>query len=113
MECEISPVIETLYKVLFLKKFYNAKKVLNFIQSLTTEKKVIKSLTVFHMSVICILTKGISSISFALDLVSCGCHCSVLSWKSANEFAYIWSVSIWDIKRQFCRSFKEEDQEIS
>ena len=61
------------------------------------------------MSVICVFTKGISSISFALDLVSCGCHCS---WKSANEFANIWSVSIWAIKRQFCRSFKE-DQEIS
>ena len=44
-------VIETLYEVsiVFRKEsFINAKKVLNFIQSLTNEKKVIKSLTAFH-----------------------------------------------------------------
>ena len=44
-------VIETLYEVsiVFRKEsFINAKKVLNFIQSLTNEKKVIKSLTALH-----------------------------------------------------------------
>lgn len=30
------------------ESFINTKKVLNFIQSLTTEKKIIKSLTAFH-----------------------------------------------------------------
>ena len=36
-------------KIAFRKEsFINAKKVLNFIQSLTNEKKVIKSLTAFH-----------------------------------------------------------------
>ena len=35
--------------IVFKKEsFINAKKVLNFIQSLTNEKKVIKSLTAFH-----------------------------------------------------------------
>ena len=41
-----SPIIETLYKVsiVFRKEsFINAKKVLNFIQSFTNEKKVINS----------------------------------------------------------------------
>ena len=44
-------VIETLYEVsiVFRKEsFINAKKVLNFIQSLTNRKKVIESLTAFH-----------------------------------------------------------------
>ena len=42
--------IERLYEVFFFKKesFINVKKVLNFIQSLTTEKKIIKSLMAFH-----------------------------------------------------------------
>ena len=46
-----SLIIETLYEVsiVFRKEsFMNAKKILNFIQSLTNEKKVIKALTVFH-----------------------------------------------------------------
>ena len=44
-------IIETLCEVsiVFRKEsFVNAKEVLNFIQSLTNEKKVIKSLTAFH-----------------------------------------------------------------
>ena len=48
--CE-SLIIETVCEVsiVFRKEsFINAKKVLNFIQSLTNEKKVIKSLTAFH-----------------------------------------------------------------
>ena len=46
-----SLVIETLYDVsiAFRKEsFINARKVLNFIQSLKNEKKVIKSLMTFH-----------------------------------------------------------------
>ena len=46
-----SLVIETLYEVsiAFRKEsFINAKKILNFIQSLTNEKKLMKSLTAFH-----------------------------------------------------------------
>ena len=46
-----SLIIETLYEVsiVFRKEsFINAKKVLNFIQSLTNKKKVLKSLTAFH-----------------------------------------------------------------
>ena len=46
-----SLIIEALYEVsiVFRKEsIINAKKVLNFIQSLTNEKKVIKSLTAFH-----------------------------------------------------------------
>ena len=46
-----SLMIETLYEVsiVFRKEsFINTKKVLNFIQSLANEKKVIKSLTAFH-----------------------------------------------------------------
>ena len=46
-----SLIIETLYEVsiVFRKgSFKNTKKVLNFIQSLTNEKKVIKPLTAFH-----------------------------------------------------------------
>ena len=46
-----SLVIETLYEVsiAFRKEsFTNAKKILNFIQSLTNEKKLMKSLTAFH-----------------------------------------------------------------
>ena len=46
-----SLIIEKLYEVsiVFRKEnFINAKKVLNFIRSLTNEKKVIKSLTAFH-----------------------------------------------------------------
>ena len=46
-----SLITETLYEVsiVFRKEsFINAKKVLNFIQSLTNERKVIKSLTAFH-----------------------------------------------------------------
>ena len=46
-----SLVIETyvIQSIVFKKEsFINAKKVLNFIQSLTNEKKVIKSLTAFH-----------------------------------------------------------------
>ena len=46
-----SLIIETLYEVsiVFRKEsFINAKKVLNFIQSLTNEKKVIKFLAPFH-----------------------------------------------------------------
>ena len=46
-----SLIIETLYEVsiVFRKEsFINAKKVLNFIKSLTNEKEVIKSLTTFH-----------------------------------------------------------------
>ena len=41
----------TLYKVIIVfrkESFINVKKVLNFIQSLINEKKVIKSLTTFH-----------------------------------------------------------------
>ena len=47
-----SLIIETLYEVsiVFRKEsFINAKKVLNFIQSLTNEKKVINPLTAFHI----------------------------------------------------------------
>ena len=50
-------VIETLYEVsiVFRKEgFINEKKVLNFIQSLTNEKKVIKSLTAFHTDILTI-----------------------------------------------------------
>ena len=45
-----SLIIESYEVSLVLRKesFINAKKVLNFIQSLTNEKKVIKSLTAFH-----------------------------------------------------------------
>ena len=46
-----SLIIETLYEVsLVIRKesFINANKVLNFIQSLTNEKKVIKHQTAFH-----------------------------------------------------------------
>ena len=46
-----SLIIETLYEVsiVFRKEsFINAKKVLNFIQSLTNEKKVMKPLMAFH-----------------------------------------------------------------
>ena len=49
-----SLIIETSYKVsiVFRKEiFINAKKVLNFIQSLTNERKVIKSLTASHICV--------------------------------------------------------------
>ena len=47
-----SLIIETLYEVsiVFRKEsFINAKKSLNFIQSLTNEKKGMKSLTAFRM----------------------------------------------------------------
>ena len=47
-----SLIIETLYEVsiVFRKEsFINAKKLLNFIQSLTNEKKGMKSLTAFRM----------------------------------------------------------------
>ena len=53
-----SLIIETLYEVsiVFRKEsFINAKKVLNFIQSLTNEKKVTKPLTVFHRIDTCFL----------------------------------------------------------
>ena len=52
-----SLIIETLYEVsiVFRKEsFINAKKVLNFIQSLTNEKKVIKSLTAFDTDILTI-----------------------------------------------------------
>ena len=52
MRIKVLFIIETLYEVsiVFRKEsFINAKKVLNFIQSLTNEKKGIKSLTAFHM----------------------------------------------------------------
>ena len=48
-------IIETLCEVsiVFRKEsFVNAKKVLNFKQSLTNKKKVIKSLTAFHINLV-------------------------------------------------------------
>ena len=57
-----SLIIETLYKlsIVFRKEsFINAKKRLNFLQSHTNEKKVIKSLTVFHT----VLSRGFRKVS--------------------------------------------------
>ena len=52
MRIKVLFIIETLYEVSIVfekESFINAKKLLNFIQSLTNEKKGMKSLTAFRM----------------------------------------------------------------
>ena len=67
-----SLIIKKLYKVsiAFRKEsFINAKKVLNFIQSLTNGKKVIESLTAFHKKLSTALIKFLQILAQLLQII--------------------------------------------